>query len=58
MTLAPLYVRLADTSEIFGISRWTIYRMAKEGHVRIYKRGGSAWVKVSEVSDYIENSAA
>ena len=58
MTLSPLYVRISDAREVFGISRWTVYRLAKDGHVRIYKRGGSAWLKVAEVCAYIENSPA
>lgn len=53
----PLYIRVSDSKAVFGISRSTIYEMASRGDVRIYKVGGSALLKVSEVSAMIEGKA-
>lgn len=56
--LAPLYIRVSRAPEVFGISRPTIYRLAKRGVLTIHKRGGLSLLKVSEVEAYIEGRAA
>ena len=48
----PLYIRPSAVQAVFGISRSTLYRMAKEGTIKIYKRapGSSAsFVKVADL---------
>lgn len=54
----PIYVRPARSYELFGVSRSTLYRWASAGHITIYKRGGASFVKVSEVSAYIEGGGS
>ena len=52
--LQPIYVRPTRAPEVFGVSRATIYRWAAKGVIRIYKRGTQSFVKVSEVTSYVE----
>ena len=54
MNASPIYVRVSRAPEVFDISVATIYRLAQRGAITIHKRGGSSWIKVAEVSAYIE----
>ncbi len=56
--LQPLFVRVSDCPTVFGISRATIYRWKNAGDVKIFKRGGASFVKVSEMEDLITGEAA
>ncbi|MGA0615900.1 helix-turn-helix domain-containing protein [Paracoccus sp. KR1-242] len=49
----PIFVRPARAVQAFGVHRSTLYRWAKDGHIKIYKRGGATFVKVSEVTKFI-----
>lgn len=49
-----IYARPSDSAQVFGVSRATLYRWAKAGAFRIYKRGTASFVKISEVCAYIE----
>lgn len=51
---SPLYVRVSDAQEVFGLHRATIYRQAKAGAIRIYKRGGASLLSVAEMRAWIE----
>lgn len=50
----PLYIRVSDCQRVFGIHRSTIYREAKKGRIRIYKRGAMSLLKIAEMERYIE----
>ena len=56
--LQPIYVRVCDSRAVFGISRSTIYEMSGRGEITIYKSGGKALLKVSEVMAVIEGKPA
>lgn len=49
----PIYIRPGQAPAVFGVSRSTIYKWAKKGHVRIYKQGEISLVKVTEVENFI-----
>ncbi len=51
--IRPVTCRPAQAQQVFGVSRATIYRWADKGHIKIYKRGGVALVKVEDVLSYI-----
>lgn len=50
---APITCRPLQARSVFGVSRDTIYRWAKQGHVRLYQRGGMTFLRVDEVRDFI-----
>ncbi|NDW00062.1 helix-turn-helix domain-containing protein [Salipiger sp. PrR002] len=54
-SIKPLYVRLAQAQEVFGIHRVTFYRWAAAGQIRIHKKGAMSLLKVSEVEAFLEN---
>lgn len=52
----PLYVRMADAPALFGLSRDTLERRAKEGCFTIRRVGAASLVSVEEVRAWIEAS--
>jgi hypothetical protein len=63
MTAKPMpqkriHVRVSRSKEVFDPSRATVHRLAKKGALTIHKRDGASWLKVEEVSAYIEGRAA
>ncbi|MBY6055345.1 helix-turn-helix domain-containing protein [Leisingera daeponensis] len=50
----PIYVRVRDVQEVFGISKRTVYRLNSEGKVRIHKFGGMSLLKVEDMEGLIE----
>ena len=61
MTVAAtpkIYARIHECPELFGLSRATMYRGKNQGRWNIYKIGGVALVKVTEVMAAIEETAA
>ncbi|PYE80919.1 helix-turn-helix domain-containing protein [Pseudoroseicyclus aestuarii] len=54
----PIYVRINAAPELFGASLRTFYRWANDGSIRIYKRGGCSFVKVTEVMAWIEEGTS
>ncbi len=52
--IKPLYIRVSDSQNIFGIHPSTIYRLARAGEITIYKRGGSSFLRISEIEQWIE----
>lgn len=51
---SPIFVRVSQAPEVFGYSTSTIYRLAQRGEIKIHKRGGSSFLRVSEIVAYIE----
>lgn len=49
-----LYIRPSQAQQVFGISRATIYRWADAGAFKIHKRGNASFVKIADVTRYIE----
>lgn len=43
------YVRISVVAAHFGISKWTIYRLAETGKIPSYKIGGKRRFKLSEL---------
>ena len=56
MGAQSLYFRPVDGPTMFGLSRSTLYRWAKDGHITIYKVGGASLMKTAEVVAKIEAS--
>jgi len=52
--IRPVFVRIAQAPAVFGLSRSTIYEMAKSGKFKIYKAGTASLLKVEEVTAAIE----
>ena len=50
----PIFVRVAQAPEGFGVSTSTIYRLAQRGEIPIHKRGGASFLRVSDMVAYIE----
>ena len=50
----PIFVRVAQAPEVFGVSTSTIYRLAQRGEITIHKRGGASSLRVSDMVAYIE----
>ena len=50
----PLFVRMAQCQEVFGVHRATFYRWAADGLITIHKRGAISLLKVSEVEAFLE----
>lgn len=55
-TPLPIYVRVSQAPEVFGVSTSTIYRLAQRGEITIHKRGGASFLRVSEMVDFIEGA--
>jgi len=51
--LKPLFVRMSDVQEVFGLHRSTVNRMANRGEIKIHKLGSSAFVRVSDMEELI-----
>lgn len=46
-------VSVYEAARMLEISRATLYRVAKRGELAISKIGGRAWVRKSELADYL-----
>ena len=55
--ITPVYVRLSQSQEYFGISRDTFERREKQGRIKIRRDGGMALLKTDEVIAMIEADA-
>lgn len=42
MTTIQQHYRVDKVAELCGVSRWTVYRWAKEGRIRLVKYGARA----------------
>lgn len=51
---SPLYVRVSQAQEVFGLHRSTIYRWASAGLLTIHKRGNCSFLRVAEMQNLIE----
>ena len=45
--------RPTQAPEVVGISRATLYRWAKDGHVKLYRQGRMTFFRPEEVAAYI-----
>ncbi len=45
--------RPGDAPNLFGVSRVTIYRWAKAGHIHLHKKGNMTFLDVQEVKNFI-----
>ena len=50
-----IYFRPVDGPAMFGLSRSTLYRWAKDGRIGIRKVGGASLMKTAEVVAIIES---
>lgn len=55
MATAPIYTRLFQVQDRYGISDDTVYRWGREGIVKIIKRGRMSMVRHEEMVAVIEN---
>lgn len=55
--MKPIYVRITDVQQVFGLHRSTVHRMAKRGEITIHKRGHSAFIKTKDMEALIEGEA-
>lgn len=49
----PLFVRVSDAKEMFGVHRATIYRWAEAGKLTIHKVGSVSLLSVAEMEAMI-----
>lgn len=52
--MTPIYVRVSQSAEFFGISPATAYRWVQKGYIKIRKHGRTSFLKVDEVTAFIE----
>ena len=52
--IQPKYIRIGKINEVYGLSRWTIYRLCKEGKLTINKVGRAAMIEIEELEKLIE----
>lgn len=50
---SPIFTRICQVQEVFGIHRTTIYRMEKDGKITIHRRGNQSFVRVSDMERLI-----
>ncbi len=53
----PVTCRPKDPQAVFGISRPTLYRWMKAGHIRRFKRGRMTFGMVADVQAYIQSAS-
>jgi excisionase family DNA binding protein len=53
----PLAVRINDAADMLGLSRPTVYRMAREGHIKIVKIAGRSLVPFADLQRVVEEAA-
>ena len=51
--LKPLFIRMSDVQEVFGLHLSTVNRMANRGEINIHKRGPCSFVRVSDMERII-----
>lgn len=49
----PVSVTIIDAAALTGISRATIYRLAGQGHIRMFKAGRRSLIDWSTMLDYL-----
>ncbi len=54
----PVYLRIKQIEQRYSTSRWTIYRMANRGELKIYKLSSTSLIKVRDIEKLLEESAA
>ncbi|WP_299297476.1 helix-turn-helix domain-containing protein [uncultured Tateyamaria sp.] len=52
----PATFRPKQSVGVVGVSSKTLYRWAKAGYIRIYKKGGCSFFKTDEVVAHIETA--
>lgn len=50
----PVFIRPVQVTQFFGIHRATLYRWAASGHITIHRRGAASFVKVADLTSFIE----
>ncbi|WP_298850158.1 hypothetical protein [uncultured Ruegeria sp.] len=54
MSDEAIYVPITVSQKFFSLSWQTLYRAVARDEIRIHKRAGKSFLKVSEVCDWIE----
>ncbi|WP_170551219.1 helix-turn-helix transcriptional regulator [Ruegeria atlantica] len=54
----PIYVKLLQIPELYGLSRYSIYRAEKDAKLTIHRGTGVNLVKVADLESLIEGKAA
>lgn len=54
MSTEPIFIRVSQAPEVFGMSVSTIYRLRDRGAITIHKRGSASFLRVAEMIAYIE----
>lgn len=54
----PIYVRISQAREMFGVSRSAVYEMHSRGEITIHKRGKTSLLKVEDMVRAIEGKKA
>jgi excisionase family DNA binding protein len=56
-TKRPIWGSYADAERMFGLSRWTFFRLAKGGHIRAARIGGATRLDLASVEAFLEERA-
>ena len=56
MLIEPL-VKVADAAKAVGLSKFTLYKAAKLGHVPFYKQGKALRFSIAEVREAMRRAA-
>lgn len=54
----PRYLGYEGAGRYCGVSRWSLFRAAKAGHLKRYGSGASPRFRVSELDEWMEKGAA
>lgn len=50
----PIYTRMFQVQEVYGVSEWTVRRWAKEKLITIHKRGSMSYVRHEDMVAVME----
>jgi excisionase family DNA binding protein len=56
-TERPRWGTYEDAKTVCGLSRWTLWRLAKKGHIRVARIGRSARVDLDSLAAFLEKRA-
>lgn len=54
--IAPRYVTVPKAAEVFGISKQTIYKLHKQGAIRLMKAAHRTLVEVASVEEHLRSN--
>lgn len=56
-TASPRWATYPDAKTLYGLSRYTFWRLARDGHIKIARVGGRTLVECASVEEYLNELA-